>query len=245
MRPVDPQVRYVQFGQLMQSMPDLAREGAYTAEELQWFARFHALVATTNIADAGQIQSLMDFMMRYQSRSARDKYVHKLVGILHRHLAAAELQAPASAHGAFIQAGNAFDAMTAVGKVLGSATRDLLIVDPYMDEKILTDFAALAAENVSLRLLTDQQSFKATLKPATHRWAQQYIGSRPLAVRLSLPRSLHDRLIVVDATEAWVLTQSFNAFAARSPASIVKSDAETASLKISYYESVWAGAGAL
>jgi hypothetical protein len=37
-------------------------------------------------------------------------------------------------------------------------------------------------------------------------------------------------LIIADNSEAWVLTQSLNAFAVRSPASIVRVDAETAAL---------------
>jgi hypothetical protein len=54
-----------------------------------------------------------------------------------------------------------------------------------------------------------------------------------------------DSLIAVDKAEAWVLTQSFNALAARSPASIVRADAETAALEVAYYEAVWAAAAPL
>jgi hypothetical protein len=43
---------------------------------------------------------------------------------------------------------------------------------------------------------------------------------------------LHDRLIIVDGAQVWVLTQSLNAFVVRSPATIVRVDGETAALKI-------------
>jgi hypothetical protein len=49
----------------------------------------------------------------------------------------------------------------------------------------------------------------------------------------------------VDGTQAWVLTQSLNAFATRAPASIVRVDDETAALKIAAYEDMWAAAAAL
>jgi hypothetical protein len=147
-----------------------------------------------------------------------------------------------AAHGAFIPAGNAFDGFAAVCKVLSVGKVRLLIVDPYLDEKVLTDFVPQAAEGVAICLLTDQQSVKPSLQPAVARWSAQYGTKRPVAAKLAAPRALHDCLIVVDGTEAWDLTQSLNAFAARSPATIVRSGPEQAALKIPYYEGLWASA---
>ena len=67
----------------------------------------------------------------------------------------------------------------------------------------------------------------------------QYGGTRPLAAKLSAARSLHDRLIAVDGAQVWVLTQSLNGFAVRSPATIIRTDAETAGLKIAAYAVLW------
>jgi hypothetical protein len=159
--------------------------------------------------------------------------------IVRRALAKAELKAPATAQGSFIPAGNVFDAMAAIGKILGGATRDVLIVDPYMDERALTDFAPLVPEHVAIRLLSDLDSVKPTLRPAAARWAAQYGTSRPLAAKLAPARTLHDRLIAIDGATVWVLTQSLNAFATRSPASIVRVDDETANLKIAAYQAMW------
>jgi hypothetical protein len=160
-------------------------------------------------------------------------------------LAVAELKAPTAAQGAFIPAGNAFDALKALGKVLGGAKGDLLIVDPYMDEKALSDFAPLALEKVSIRLLADQHSVKPSLKPALRRWVLQYGAARPAEGRLASTKILHDRLIIVDGTHVWVLTQSLNAFAARSPASIVRADPELSALKVTAYEDMWKAATVL
>jgi hypothetical protein len=96
-----------------------------------------------------------------------------------------------------------------------------------------------------VRLLADQNGVKPTLQPAAARWAAQYAQSRPLEVKLTAAKTLHDRLIVVDGLTAWVLTQSLNAFAARSPASIVRVDDDTAALKIAAYQDIWANASPL
>jgi integrase len=149
---------------------------------------------------------------------------------------------PFVSEGVFISAGAVLDAYTAIGKLLSTAKVDLLIVDPYMDEKAVTEFSPLVNSGVSIRLLADAQHRKATLAPAAIRWAAQYGPGHPLEVRLAPARSLHDRLVAIDDKEVWILTQSLNAFAARAPASIVRVDPETADLKLAAYKGLWQGA---
>lgn len=239
--PLDPESLYVQLGRLIQTMPTIPT-GNLTplpTEVSIWCGKAYALVSETrDLADAMAIKQACD-NLNFGNRSA---LIQTITTILYRALAVAELRAPVSVQGSFIPAGNAFDAMTAVGKVLQSAANDILIVDPYMDEKALSDFAALAREGVPIRLLADAKHVKDTLKPAATRWAEQYRQVRPLEARLAPARTLHDRLIIVDGATAWVLTQSLNAFAARAPASIVRSDDETAGLKVSAYGAIWQSA---
>ena len=236
--PLDPEALYVQLGRLVEAMPDLSHHNQ--SQELNmWLGRAFALVEQTKDGpDIGAFRAATGSLFD-QTYAIRDKARTTIKDVLYRRLCVAELNAPVSAQGAFIPAGNAFDAMAAVGKVLKPATKDVLIVDPYMDEKALTDFASLAAETCHIRLLADQNSRKLTLKPAVERWLAQYTTVRPLQALLAAPRVLHDRLIIVDNLTAWVLTQSLNAFATRSPASIVRVDAETAKLKVDAYQDIW------
>jgi len=115
-----------------------------------------------------------------------------------------------------------------------------------MDEKTLTVYAPQAPEGVSLRLLAAQQKAKTqTLRPALQQWAAQYGSRRPISARLAPARALHDRLIVVDGKTAWLLTQSLNAFAKRSPASIEKTNPEATGLKVAAYEDIWSASAPL
>jgi hypothetical protein len=171
--------------------------------------------------------------------STKESRAREVLAILYRAWAVAQLSAPAAVQGAFIPAGNAFDAMVAVGKVLQTTTKDVLLVDPYMDEKALTDFAVQAPAAVTIRLLADHGAHKPSLKPAVKRWVAQHGATRPLEARLAPTRTLHDRLIAVDGSGVWILTQSLNAFAARSPATIVRVDPDTAALKIVAYAAIW------
>jgi hypothetical protein len=175
----------------------------------------------------------------------RDLNAQTIAATVHRALGKAELMAPAASQGTFIPVGESFSAVAAVSKVMTTARQSVLIVDPYADAKALTDFAVLASEGVLIRILSDAGTVKPSLKPAAESWAKQYDGTRPLEVRLAAARSLHDRIITVDDAQAWTLTQSLKDFAARSPATIVKVDAETAGLKIGAYAAIWQGASAL
>ena len=65
--------------------------------------------------------------------------------------------------------------MAAFGKVVQKAARDVLVVDPYMDEKTVIDFAPLAPDAANICLLTDRSGNKSTLEVAARRWREQGI----------------------------------------------------------------------
>lgn len=235
----DPVRIYNELGRLVEAMPDLEHDNE-SAESLMWLGRVYALVLQSGSAnDNTAFREAMDALATESDGFKANRALLRLRSILYRRLAVAEMEVPAGVKGSFIPAGNSFEAMLAVGKVLGTAKSELLIIDPYMDAKALTDFGALAKEGVALKLMSDADTYKPTLKPAFERWIAQYGASRPLEVRLAPSRSLHDRLIMVDGCVVWILTQSLNAFAERAPASIVKVDDETARLKISAYGAIW------
>jgi len=102
----------------------------------------------------------------------------------------AEVASPTAVRGSFIHAGNVFDAMTVLGKAFRTATKDVLVIDPYMDDKALSDFLLTAPEGVPIRLLSDQAAhLKATLRPASQHWQRQYAAKRPLSIRMTTPRA--------------------------------------------------------
>ena len=232
---------YTDMGALIASEPEaLARTIDHTPEMLQWLGRVEAIVRATN--DMEFKGAIMKAQAYLGARGTYHSGMRELHGLMYRVLSVAEYNSPAASAGAFIPVGKPLDAFAIIGRILESAKEDALIVDPYMDDKTLTQFATLIPLGIQIRLLADAQSKKPSLAPAQAMWKQQYDDNRPLEVRLASPRILHDRLIVVDGKDAWSLTQSLNAFAQRSPATILKADAETAQLKIAAFNDIWAAA---
>jgi hypothetical protein len=236
--PTDPEALYIQLGRLVQAIPSLSQV-PLSEDAHRWLGQLDALLSESDDQlNTATLRMKVDYLG--SDPGTRWKTAQEITMILYRALARAELNAPIAARGAFIPAGNAFDAMAAIGNVLRSAKQSVFIVDPYMDEKALTDFAPSAAEGVTIRLLAVQQWHKPTLRPAQERWSTQYGASRPLEARLAPAKTLHDRLIIIDDEETWVLTQSLNAFAVRSPAAVVRVDDDTSALKIGAYAAIWA-----
>lgn len=234
---------YRHLSALAADQPDLMErhENAGVSEEqARWVGKLHAvLVAGGYNSEAATVQVANGMLGML---GARAQTVARIRTSLHQALAAAELAAPTTAQGAFIPVGADFDTYQQLNKVLGPAKTDLLLVDPYMDEVVLTDFAGLAPEGVRIRLLADEKHLQSNLEPAARRWIAQYGDTRPLEVRLTSPRALHDRVVLVDGANAWIVTQSFKDIAKRTAASIQRSDGETATLKVDAYEALWADA---
>lgn len=229
---------YYRLGQAITTMPNL-NNYPYASATLDWIAEVQALVDSTGkIAAITELNSLVNFLYM---NSMREKSVGKIYVLLKRTLVSLEMKLPAGLQGAFIPAGNVHDALTGVGKALATATQDLLIIDPYLDEKVM-EFIGQAKETVTIRLLADAKSHKPSFKPAVTRWTQQWASKWPVEARLAPAGTLHDRLIVIDETEVYALGQSFNALAVRAHTSLVRASTEVAQEKVSAYRTIWASA---
>ena len=232
-----PESHYLQLRQLVAEMPTLTGTKPLSGNEYRWLGRATQMVEESgDRTDASALRSCADNL----SGVSRYANAQRILAIVHRALARAEGKAPAASRGAFVAVGAAFGALKAVGDILGQAQTSVLIVDAYMDSKALTDFATQASEGVTIRLLTDPFTTKAVaVAPAVERWRIQFGDKRPVEARMSAPRALHDRLIVVDSTSVWTLSQSLKDLAGPSPAFVQRLDPELATRKVDWYSHAW------
>ncbi|MBU9560581.1 hypothetical protein KTE54_07745 [Burkholderia multivorans] len=231
---VDPEALHAHLGRLIESMPDWS--APVTSDTSMWLGRAIALVeAAGELSDAAALRTAS----HYLDSVLRDTHAAMIATILHTALVRAELKVSTSTRGAFIPVGASFTAIAAVSKILSAARSDVLLVDPYADVKVLTDFAVLAPEGVLVRVLSDKERAGPSLCPAAQRWVEQYALSRPLEVRLTAPFILQERFIIVDGAQVWELTRSLNDLGARSSAMIVRADADMAARKAEACRAIW------
>jgi hypothetical protein len=225
---------YLRVRQIIEEMPSLRVERT-TPELAMWLGKASFLVEEAgNIPDIAEFRTACSLIATIASNAPE-----QIPTILYRTLARAEARAPSSVHGTFIPAGKPFDALVAVSNLFGEAKGDVLVVDPYAEANLLERFLLAVPEQVMVRLLADSKSLKPTLKPAAEAWAAQFGPRRPLEVRRTPKGALHDRLIVLDRKDVWLLGQSFNQLATRSNTYLAKAPDELAELKVHAYEAVW------
>lgn len=234
----DWQAIYMQLGVLSNEMPpDLFGTGPITSEMRIWLGKAYALIKQVgNGADPPLFSSASDNL----SGILRETNANTIASILFRNLAIAESNAPATVTGSFIPVGHQFDTYAAIGKIFSMAKNTIFIVDPYLDEQFLSKFALSTPEGVTLKLLfSNKEDTKLKLKPAIAAWKNQYKNLRPIEARTAPAKTLHDRAIIIDQKDAWSLTQSFAAFASRSPATITKIEGDIADMKIAAFSEIW------
>jgi hypothetical protein len=154
---LSPEELYLQLGKLVAEMPDLAH-CPITSQVNRWLGRAQALVEDG--IDSSEVVVLKVACQNLSIPNLRQMNAQTIASVVHHALAQAELIAPARVQGTFIAAGSTLDAYAAVGRVLGMAKTDVLLVDPYADEKIVTEYALLAPESVAARILADAADYK-------------------------------------------------------------------------------------
>ncbi len=138
----------------------------------------------------------------------------------------------------FIGAGKRFDFFKAISNIFSKATKEILIVDPYLDEKIFTNFALLVKEKITISLLETNKGYsQGNIQPALTDWVNQYGNTRPVELRTAPNSSLHDRVVIIDKTDAWVLSQSFKNIATRADGNIMY--LQQSNLKIQACSTIW------
>lgn len=241
--PLSGEGLYTQIGQLLVDMPDLLNHEWNTPAGRMWLGRASALLEASGAgADAITFKMAVQSLSSNVFQPGHESTVQRMTAILYHALAVAELNAPVAAQNGFIPVGEPYTALAAVARVFNEATTTVLVIDPYADANLLTEFAVQASEGIMINVLADRSHVKPGLAPAKQAWTAQYGARRPLDIRLTPAGRLHDRLIIVDGRKVWNIGQSLNGLGRRSPTALTHVNEETARLKIQAYDQLWAEA---
>ena len=230
-----PEELYFDLGRLVAKMPDLAT-AEITPETSDWIVRAVALVELSgSLADKIQLSVATENL----EGVLRPRKAQTIAAIVHRALVRAEGNVPPALQGAFITARNAFEVFAALRKLLGTAQDDVLFVDPHADAAVLTDYATLVPDGVTVRLLTGQAANITSLTAAAQNWLQRFGDARPLAIRVADADVLHDKLILLDNVTGWELGKSFNNLGKRKHVSLVRISVEATDAKLAALTETW------
>ncbi|MFL6799719.1 MAG: hypothetical protein ACJ8F3_20170 [Xanthobacteraceae bacterium] len=230
-----PERLYLELGRLIAQTPDLlAAPQAATTQ--QWLTSATALVKAS-----GSVAELVPFMVACENLDGplRARNADSIVAVLHRLLASAELNSPQEVRGSVLVIGERLDAYKAMQHLLTSAAGDVLLVEPEGAGKVLADYAILAPERVTVRLLADEGQYNRSLVLGVKRWQQRFGSGRKLLVRLASANTLHERLLLVDGERAWGVGVPFSELAKRTHTCLVRMRPEDEARKITIYSEIW------
>src|SRR5712672_665772 len=176
-----PEKLYFELGRLIAEMPELA-SGPITFEVQRWLASANALVKSS-----GSLTEALQLTVACENLDGllRARNAETIINILYRVFVKAEVNAPREVRGSVLLIGGNLDAYMAMRQLLATATYDALLVEPAAAGKILADYAILAPERVTVRLLADEAQYRPSLIGALQRWQQRLGDSRNLMVRVA------------------------------------------------------------
>lgn len=207
-----------------------------TEKDIRWLGRADALLEAS-----GAMPAVISFRVARQNLGTYSHDRNNLLIPLYDALSRVELQAPSSLQGAFIPSGDTWNGYAALVRIVQKASDDIMIVDPYLNSDIYIHFAPHTAARNGIRLLTTKRPENHSgLLASAQKWeADEISKTKSVEVRYAPAGALHDRLIIIDSRESWLVSQSIKDIAKRSPASVTRAEAELGQMKAKHYEALW------
>jgi len=213
-----------------------------TDYDLRWLGKADALLEA-----CGSIPALVSFRTARQNINTFHHDRSNLLQPLHDAYSKVELMVPTSLQGTFIPGGDTWNGYAALVRIFQCDCENLLVVDPYLDATIYTELAPHSAARTGMCCIATQRpEYHAGLVAASEKWAGDAISNgRLVEVRYAPSGALHDRLIVVDGSDVWLISQSLKDIAKKSPASVSRAEPELGAMKVQHYEELWLKSAAL
>lgn len=123
--------------------------------------------------------------------------------------------------------GQEYEFYTDVKYILGTAQKEVFIIDPYVDPELFDVYADALPRTISFRLMS------AKIPPNVLALAKKYVSGGNFQFKSSA--NIHDRVIFVDK-RVWPAGQSLKDAAKKKPTYIVEHDE---SLMRGVYENIW------
>jgi hypothetical protein len=230
-----PETLYLELGRLIADIPELA-SGPITADVQRCLARANALVKSSgSLTDAVQLKVASENL----DGPLRVRNAETITNILHRMFVKAEANAPREVRGSVLLIGGNLDAYRAIGRLLVTASSDVLLVEPDAGGKFIADYAILTTERITVRLLADEAQYRPSLIRGIQQWQQRFGDTRDLMVRVASANLLHERLILLDGGRAWVLGAPFSLLVKRTHTTLIRMRPEEEARKIAMYAEIW------
>jgi hypothetical protein len=123
-----------------------------------------------------------------------------------------------------------------LSSLVETATKDILIVDAYLDEQVFNLYVSKVPNGAAVRILSTK--IGANVETV----AKMYAKTRPLELRLSA--DIHDRHIFLDQ-RGWIIGQSIKDAARKKPTYLIELNEPSLTASRDAHNRIWAAAAAI
>jgi hypothetical protein len=215
---------------LADNVPDFDSYTVTSRAHHEWLGKVSALMQIWNQNESSSVQ-LSITMMGY--KVGREAGIAGVMSSLHRAISALQIRLPSNAADRVFGPGAVYDFFKSLRDLLASAQQSVLIIDPYLDDKIFDVYLSAVSPSVAVRLLT--RFVEASFATAV----AKFVAQRKMSVEARRSDCLHDRVIFLDGRSCWVLGQSIKDAAKSKVTYIAPLEGETVHLKREFYEQIW------
>jgi hypothetical protein len=217
------------------------------AEEGKWCDRTGNIVARTfgdpsrhleqfySSLHAG-VHNMMGISPAQQQRNLEER-VQGFDSFLTNCIEELELDLPSDLKGVYEER-QEFQFYADLADIVGSSTKEILLVDPYLDEEHLSLYGQRVKDRAYFRVLVNIAKMKSSAQSALESVGNKLKSSRG-SFELRSSADTHDRVLFVD-DRAWVIGQSMKD-AAKSKATYIVEFNDPVTLR-RVYESIWTSA---
>jgi hypothetical protein len=177
-----------------------------------------------NVRGISSEQRQINFQLRVKEQEA---LLRGLMSTLRLRLPEEEIQG-------VYEAGDQYAFYRDLSSLIQAATKEVLIVDAYLDEDVFNLHVSKVPDGVPVRILSNK--IGANVETV----ARMYAKSKPLELRSSA--DIHDRAVFVDR-QGWVIGQSIKDAANKKPTYIVELNEPMLTASRDTYGRIWSTAG--
>jgi len=221
--------------QALEQMPDLASFNKSNPAHSQWIGRTLALIREVDKADALKFDLASQLIGNDVLKENNYAQMHSVLEMV---IATLELQNPEQRQTVY-GPGAQYDFYRDLKRIIEGAVKSVFIVDPYINTELFDLYVEKIRDGNDVRLLTN------AFDSATATLIKKYQAKTNIHFQAKRSQSIHDRVIIIDGAECWVLGQSIKDAATKKPTYIAPLPSDVVSLKQAHYETIWNAAQAI
>jgi hypothetical protein len=237
--PIEKHVLLLKLVDLFDHVPDFSGQGLMEARSPQrwWLSSVGALLDRyDSISFGAKFETTLTMMTAFPADRA--KYINEIQGQVADAIARIKLQLELDGRaeiGTAYEPGDIYRYFADLKKIIGTATRDVMIIDPYFDGAAFDAYLSEIPKGVSIRILTDRYAKDVFV------YAKKHAAQFGTATDIKRSDDLHDRLVIVDQDACWISGSSIKD-AGKKATYLIPVVPEIAEAKRKIYAGIWAAA---